>query len=64
MSFPRNSVPCPTCGWQRGRESEKKPGVKTAQVKARMETVDHDRQGQAAPRRYRQITHSSLVHFR
>ena len=48
----------------RAQESEKKPRVKTVQVKAHMKTADHDRQGQAAPRRYRQITHSSLVHFR
>jgi len=27
-------------------------------------TVDHDRQGQPAHRRYRQITHSSWVCFR
>jgi len=27
-------------------------------------TVDHDRQGQAAHRRYHQITHSSWVRFR
>ena len=47
-------------------EHEKvKRSLERKQLKLKhVETAGHDRQGQAAPRRYRQITHSSLVHFR
>ena len=40
-------------------ECTSEPGVKTTQSNARMATVDHDRKGQAAHTRYRQITYSS-----